>query len=215
MCLVFFCPSGNILPGNLPGTSGGNIAAHRGRQKIASAPRTAKNRQRTADGKKSPAQCGRQKSRQRNAGGKKVDSAPRAAKKSTAQRGQNVPRSRRPISPFRSPPHFSFSQPDIFFSIIFAVIAAAETCSKMPGSGQTISRKNGDGNNFQGDGNYYHLPLNSCFSFVYFRETGFSRISERAEANPAKKQKCPIFIILHDHNFFGDDNSFLRDDKTY
>ena len=85
----------------------------------------------------------------------------------------------------------------------------------MPGSGQTISRKNGDGNNFQGDGNYYHLPLNSCFSFVYFRETGFSRISERAEANPAKKQKCPIFIILHDHNFFGDDNSFLRDDKTY
>ena len=183
MCLVFICPSGNILPGNLPGTSGGNIAAHRGRQK---------SRQRNADGKKVD-------STTRTA---KVGSAPRAAKKSTAQRGQNVPRSRRPISPFRSPPHFSFSQPDIFFSIIFAVIAAAETCSKMPGSGRTISRKNGDGNNFQGDGNYYHLPLNSCFSFVYFRETGFSRISERAEANPAKKQKCPIFIILHDHNFF-------------
>ena len=205
MCLVFFCPSGNILPGNLPGTSGGNIAAHRGRQK---------SRQHNADGNIAARNAG-DKSRQRNAGGKKVDSAMRTAKKSTAQRGQNVPRSRRPISPFRSPPHFSFSQPDIFFSIIFAVIAAAETCSKMPGSGRTISRKNGDGNNFQGDGNYYHLPLNSCFSFVYFRETGFSRISERAEANPAKKQKCPIFIILHDHNFFGDDNSFLRDDKTY
>ena len=172
MCLVFFCPSGDILPGNLPGTAGGNIAAHRGRQK---------SRQHNADGKKSPAQCGRQHSR--------------------ASRTNCSPLTP-PNFSFSQPIAFLFSQPDIFFSIIFAVIAAAETCSKMPGSGRTISRKNGDGNNFQGDGNYYHLPLNSCFSFVYFRETGFSRISERAEANPAKKQKCPIFIILHDHNFF-------------
>ena len=205
MCLVFFCPSGDILPGNLPGTAGGNIAAHRGRQK---------SRQHNADGKKSPAQCGRQKSRQHNAdgksrqrtaGGKKVDSTTRTK-----------------CSPL-TPPNFAFSQPTAFllfaarhiFLHNFRCYRRRGDLLKMPGSGRTISRKNGDGNNFQGDGNYYHLPLNSCFSFVYFRETGFSRISERAEANPAKKQKCPIFIILHDHNFFGDDNSFLRDDKTY
>ena len=210
MCLVFFCPSGNILPGNLPGTSGGNIAAHRGRQKsrqhnadgnIAARNADDKSRQRNAGGKKSTAQCGRQKSRQhnadgksrqRNAGGKKVDSTTRTK-----------------CSPL-TPPNFAFSQPTAFllfaarhiFLHNFRCYRRRGDLLKMPGSGRTISRKNGDGNNFQGDGNYYHLPLNSCFSFVYFRETGFSRISERTEANPAKKQKCPIFIILHDHNFF-------------
>ena len=181
MCLVFFCPSGNILPGNLPGTSGGNIAA------------------RNAD----------DKSRQRNAGGKKVDSTTRTAKVGSAMRTKCSP---------LTPSNFAFSQPTAFrlfaanrislfaarhiFLHNFRCYRRRGDLLKMPGSGRTISRKNGDGNNFQGDGNYYHLPLNSCFSFVYFRETGFSRISERAEANPAKKQKCPIFIILHDHNFF-------------
>lgn len=192
MCLVFFCPSGNILPGNLPGTSGGNIAARNAGDK----------------------------SRQRNAGGKKVDSAMRTAKKSTAQRGRQKSAAHRGRQKSRQhnadkmfPAHaaqfrlFAANRISLFaarhiFLHNFRCYRRRGDLLKMPGSGRTISRKNGDGNNFQGDGNYYHLPLNSCFSFVYFRETGFSRISERAEANPAKKQKCPIFIILHDHNFF-------------